>query len=529
MSLIYRNRTVINQRGGSLDIDNTTESEKVKLSHRSGSNISFTNVVNSELATTNKQINVVHDSFETVGNDKSTFVGSDYTLRTGENTYTLKGFIDQSQLNAFQTWKDTYEPIAKLNSQFKIKRKGQGYPNGDSTEETGNRADNPVINSKVYTVNNEFSGYSGTPLRKSDQDDVAIYSKVPSRSNILPAQEQKITKDDILTSAGKTGSKAPGVIEFGAEKSAASENGKWDANVDAQEINKAIAKLQETLIPIEQNMGNGGDDINFIKRNKAEQIGAVFNDYPSIRIDEKGRTQPLELLVSATGTFKNYDYVPHIEEVDNSSNFPGGNDDKIVGNRYSRIVGSGGIQLKTTGNTELGGATLKGGFKRINLNASHGIQIASESFVELQSLKTITLRTNRQVYISNSLGIGSNLIVKGGASIEGELYIQHVTAPLEVHQTEDTIVFGKFATDTAQSLVIGQADIGGTLYPVYALPSDNLIINYPHSHHHNGIPMRLTKSNSDVRKFAQKEQINNHSNIAQSLPQLHEKKNAVIA
>ena len=63
---IYKNRSIINQRGGSLVIENSTEREKIKLSQRSGSNINLTNVVNSELATNNKQVNVVHDSFETV-------------------------------------------------------------------------------------------------------------------------------------------------------------------------------------------------------------------------------------------------------------------------------------------------------------------------------------------------------------------------------------------------------------------------------------------------------------------------------
>ena len=64
MSLIYKNRAIINQRGGSVDIDNTTEQEKIKISHRSGSNINLTNVVTSELATNNKQTNVVRDLFE---------------------------------------------------------------------------------------------------------------------------------------------------------------------------------------------------------------------------------------------------------------------------------------------------------------------------------------------------------------------------------------------------------------------------------------------------------------------------------
>lgn len=517
---------IINQRGGSLDIDNSTESEKVKLSHRSGSNINLTNVVTSELATNNKQTNIVHDLFETVGGDRSEFVGKSYTLRTGENLYHLKGFIDQSQLDAFSEWKDTYEPIAKLNSEFKIKRGGDGYPNGNTTEQSGKRSDNPVIGFNVFTVENQFNGYTGTPSRKYSTDEVANYSKVPDHGNTKAATTRSITKDDIQKAAGSSGSNAPGVSEFGVEKSAATENGEWDSNTDAQNINGNILDIQEFLTPIEQKMGDGGDESYLTKRHKFEQVGAVFNDYPSIRIDEKGRSQPFEMLVSETGTFKNHDYVPHIEEVDNSSNFPCGNDDAVVGNRYSRVVGSGGIQLKTTGNTELGGATLKGGFKKINLNASHGIQIGSESFVEIQSLKTITLRTNRQVYIEGSLGVRGNVVVAGGAYVEGELYVQHITAPLEVHETEDTILYGKFATDSSRSLVIGEAQVGSVFYPVYALPSHDLIQNYPHSHHHNGIPMRLTKSNKGVRNFAADENINTHNNIAQSLPQNHERKTA---
>ena len=520
MSLVYNNRLILNQKGGSLDVDNSTEREKIKLSQRSGSNVNLTNVVSSELATNNKQINVVNDSFETVGGDKSEFVGKNHTFRTGQNIYHLKGFINQTQLDAFSNWRESYRDVAELNSKFKINRSGVI---------DGERVDNPTLKNKVYVVNNEFTGYSGTPLRKSNLDDVVQYNKVPDRTKTKPAKEESITPDDISKSAGVLGSKAPGVLEFGADKSAATEGGLWTPNLSAQNISDVILNKQSELIPIEQEMGDGGDEIYFTKRNKIETVGAVFNDYPSIRIDEKGRSQPLEMLVSESGAYKNHDYSPHIEEVDNSSNFPGGNDDKIVGNRYSRVVGSGGIQLKTTGPTEIGGSTLKGGYKKINLNASHGATIASESFVEIQSLKSITLRTNRQVYVDGAVGVKGNLVVGGGAYVEGELYCQHITAPLEVHQTEDTIVFGKFAADSNGTLLIGYAHVGDAQYPVYASPSDDLIVTYPHSHHHNGIPMRLTKENKDVRRFAQKEQINNHSNISQALPQKHERKTGEVS
>ena len=529
MSEVYNNRLIINQRGGSLDIDNTTEQEKVKLSQRSGSNISLTNVVTSELATNNKQINVVNDSFQTTGNDKTEFVGHTNTLRTGGDSFHLKGFINQSQLDAFSDWKKTYLPIAKLNSEFKILRGGSGFPNGNNTSRSGRRSGNPVIGSNVYTVENEFSGYSGTPTRNKSTDDVVSYSTVPDHDKTKSAQSRQITSSDISVSAGSGGSGAPGVLEVGALNSASTENGAWGANTAAQNISDEIVNLQDTLIPIEQQMGDGGDEVLITKRNKFEQVGAVFNDFPSIRIDPKGRSQPFEMLVSPTGCYKNHDYIPHVEEVDNSSNFPCGNDDAVVGNRLSKTVGSGGINFKTTGSMELGGATLKAGFKKININSSHGVQIASEESLELQSLKTITLRTNRQVYVESALGVKGNVIIGGGAYVEGELYCQHITAPLEVHQTEDTILFGKFAADGDRQLLIGECYIGGAFYPVYAKADDNLIVNYPHSHHHNGIPMRLTKSNKDVRKFAGNELINTHNNISQSLPQLHERKVAKVA
>lgn len=524
MGMTYKNRFIINQRGGSIDIDNSTEQEKIKISHRSGSNINFTNVVTSELATNNKQTNVVNDLFQTVGNDKTEFVAGINSSRTGGSSYHLKGFITDSQLTAFDTWKETYSPIAKLNSEFKTFRGGDAFPNGNPTKLDGERYDNPVINSKVYTVENKFNGYTGVPIRNSSVDEVVSYVKVPDHGNTTPAQQRFITKEDIEQAAGSLGSNSPGVLEFGAEKSAATENGQWAINESSQTISEALLKLQDTLTPIEQLMGDGGDETLYTKRNKFEQVGASFNDFPSIRIDEKGRSQPFEMLVSETGTFKNHDFIPHVEEVDNSSNFPCGNDDAVIGNRFSRIVGSGGIQMKTTGAVEFGASNMKVGAKRININSSHGIQIASERSLELQSLKTITLRTNRQVYVESALGVKGNLIVGGGASFEGEVYLHHITAPLEVHQTQDTTLMGKFATDRNRQLLIGETNVGGTWYPTYALARDNVILNYPHSHHHNGIPMRLTQSNKDVRNFAANENINAHNNISQALPQIHERK-----
>jgi len=480
--------------------------------------------VNSELATNNKQTLVIHDTFKDTRNDKTENVSGVKTSRVGETVFEMKGFNNPSEIDAHNEWKKVFEDVAKLNSKFKIKRGGMSYPNGVSIDQSGSRAENPTLKNILLTVENEFSGYSGVPARTSGVDEVSEYVKVPDHGETSPAQLKGINEEHVVQGAGNQGSEAPGVLKYGPSKSAATEEGDWSSDKEAQNIGDEILKKQEELNEIEKNMGEGGDEISFTKRSKLETVGAAFNDYPSIRADFEGRSQPLEMLVSKVGVFKNHDFAPVVEQVDNSSNFPCGNDTKIVGNAYKRSVGSGGVEIKTTGNMEFGSATLKIGSKQIHINANLGLHLASESFVEIQSLKSIILRSNRQILIESSLGIKDNITVAGGAYIEGETYLNHVTAPLEVQQTEDTLLTGQFNTTTDRSLFIGETLIAGTWYPVYASASPDLIACYPHSHHFNNIPLRLMKSNEEMRCTAIREGINRRGFKTQSLQQMHEKK-----
>lgn len=333
----YKNRMIINQRGGSIDINNTADSESAQLSHRSGSNILLNNQVNSELATNNKQTKVIHDEFKTVGNDQSEYVGRDKITRVERNTYDLKGFENDEQIQKFKEWKEVYRPIALNNSQFRIQRGGYSSPNGTSTPLNGRRASNPVVSkSKTISVNADFSGYRPVPIRSSMADEVVDYVPIDRRNE--RASISDISVGDVNASAGASGSSAPGVLEFGASASASTESGVWTENTNSTTIDQQQLQIQETLYSLESQMGDGGDEILTTKRNKFENIGAVFNDYPSIKIDPKGRSQPLEMLVSEKGIYKNHDYIPHVEEVDNSSNFPCGNDIKVVGKDRKSVV-----------------------------------------------------------------------------------------------------------------------------------------------------------------------------------------------
>ena len=87
------------------------------------------------------------------------------------------------------------------------------------------------------------------------------------------------------------------------------------------------------------------------------------------------------------------DYVPLVEDVNSDVNFPGGDYTLNVGNKYSVIVGAGGVQMKTTGAVEIGGTSMKIAASKLNVMASQGMHLTSENLVEIQSAKSISLRS----------------------------------------------------------------------------------------------------------------------------------------
>jgi hypothetical protein len=167
---------------------------------------------------------------------------------------------------------------------------------------------------------------------------------------------------------------------------------------------------------------------------------------------------------------------------------------------------------------------------KINLQSAAGINITSENIVELQSAKTIALRSNRQILVEPGLGVKNNVIVGGSTYAEGETYLHHVTAPVEVQQTHETIVFSKLlkglkfkATikgfSQLEDLFSGKTDVTITLKED---SNDDKVEALPHSHHFNNLPLRLTDSNISLREIAQGEGININGYQAAAQPIVHE-------
>jgi hypothetical protein len=111
--------------------------------------------------------------------------------------------------------------------------------------------------------------------------------------------------------------------------------------------------------------------------------------------------------------------------------------------------------------------------------------------------------------------VSQNVIIGGSTHIDGELFVNHVTAPAEVQETEQVDLYG----ETVTGVIIGYAtgtDSGGDSHTltVYGLAGGatqgsitggtNQLRNYHHSHQFKNLPLHLVNSSQDVRKLSQR-------------------------
>lgn len=495
----YRNKFTLNQRGGSIEINNSTEREEVKISQYSGSNLTLGNAVYSELAANNKQSKVVYDEFKSVGNTSSEFSGKDRVIRVGENTYNIKGFNNNPELDSFIKWKEAVREIAAINSQFSILRGGVSVLGKIQTPIDGSRVVNPDLGGKhrrqlASILINNFTGYTSIPKVTKDFSEVDFYVPVGNLIGSDPVKYQPSISNVEQAFDEQVGTEAPGILLFGPNVSSATEEGTWAPNTEKEELSEKLIEKQDELSPLEQEMGNGGDEIEFIKRHKIVTVGATFNDYPSVRIDPYGKSVPSEIGISYDTTLDHREGHPLVEEVDNASNFPCGNYTMNVGNRYILHSGSGGAHIKTAGVITINGGVTKISGSKVQLVSQHGISIHGERNIDLVS-QSIQLRSNRQVLVHSALGVDRNVTIKGGLYVEGESYVHHITAPIEVQQTYDTEVYG----ETIPGAIIGYIDLGISKIPVYGSGVKDAIKIYSHSHHFPNLPLTLTDSHQSVR------------------------------
>jgi len=566
----YRNKFVINQKGGSLEFVNTDNREILKMTHFSGSFKEFTNYANIELATANDQKLVLEDAFHTTKGFKSEYVGRDLENLVKGDHYLKIGKLDNS---LYKQWAIVIKELGDVKQLFETKR-AEAIPHEllkkTSLNQTrsGTFAPCPVCNygdldkrdilyrslgdmdrfaagTYGFTLPDNHAGlasakgfhhnYSGKePVRRWKNNEVTSSLSSPGSIVTINVRNKEWTKrgknessnsgegsKTYKTGAGYIfGEKCP--VCNGTGLSPSSMGGKWDeeekklSNPDGSgAFDLLLQKTAKKLFEIEKKMGVGGSSVEHIAKHKSETIGLYMNDLGSIRVDDIGKITRNKVTVHPGGVFNSQKESPLIEYV-HVDDLPGGNYTLNVCNRWNVQVGAGGISMKSFGTVDIGGTITNLAGDQVNIASENEINIDGGKRLSIVAdILSIRQRNRKQVLIDSNLGVSQNVVIGGGLHVEGELTVNHITAPVEIQETDPVVIFGQLL----KSLVF-RCNIDGGSHVDAAHSSDNhshwsnatvtLIADsnndkvrmYPHTHHFRNVPLNLVTDNDILREDA---------------------------
>ena len=468
----FRAKHVLNTNKHSLEFIDTDLAEVLKMTHFSGSFLEFNNYTTSQLSTNNDQKLVVGDQFETVRKNKSLFVGGNQeTIITGDKFTKLGSFKDRSQIA--QQILDLLRIPHEMKRLFETQRAmPYGIHNSTLQLRVGLPGPCPVCQGAGMKFLLPCFTCSGTGLSPSSQD--GAYPPEPVKW--VPISKPYFWFDDITRQWIIPGPIPPCAPLFWDPARRIWVNPNWIPNIDPIDpslpitpplswietrglpdywvtplLNHTARETQRLLYDLESQFGNGGDEITNVTGSRNETIGTVFNDLASYRIDPVGKIRNSRTFISLFGTYVAMKSTPLVEYVDVDS-VPGGDYDLTVGNKYSLTVGSKGVRIKTTGPLDIYGTIVNFTGEQVNISSKNEVIVDGGERLELRA-SVITLKpkiesepnlgangvprtADQYVLLDGNVGVKGNMTVVGGTYHEGEVLLQHMTAPDFRYQTE---------------------------------------------------------------------------------------------
>tara|TARA_R110000744_G_scaffold10369_3_gene32275 strand:+ start:1865 stop:4291 length:2427 start_codon:yes stop_codon:yes gene_type:complete len=529
--ITFRSKWVLNQRGGAIEITNTENRERIKFTHWSGSFMEFTTNCIVNLAVKDRQDLIKGNFWSTVnGNNEHLTVGNYSNVVAIGDRYTKTGVLTEGEL--FVAWKDIVAPLQGAKALFHLKRTDSqpvvplnvSYDLLYQQEAKGYLRKHPTLNFKNENIFNKLDLLERTtpPVVAFNVDEVLSYDNVtaPGTENSEP-----IERDALIEEEGPT--VLANDIDINWPASTSTQGGQWSPETVKDKIKDIRVETQKKLTTLEGSMLAGGDELDLVTRNSTNIVGGAFNDFPSVRIDPVGREYINSTVQGPRGPITNYIAGPHIEPI-SVEKMPCGTKTDVIGDQWNVNIGANGFNINSIGVSSISSPILNLAGNEINLSANSNMHLGARHVQIFGDTVELKSNGNRQVNVSGSLGVSTNQVIGGSLAVNGELYCQHITAPVEIQQTEETTLVGKMNTTRDRELVIGEVKHTTSLgvvewLPVYAKADDNLIVNYPHSHHFINVPLRPMNSNDDVRIIAINEGINSNvnSNIVDAQPTNH--------
>lgn len=514
-SKTFRAKHVLNTNKNSLEFIDTDGLEKIKMTHYSGSFMEMNNDATVKLTTGNDQEMILGDVFTTIWKNQNEYVGGARDLIIQGDSYEKIGTLNALSVNKIF---DLYKNIHRLKLLFDVKR-------------TASREQGEAFKENVTSdLQLQDGAFAFCPVCQGLSYVQELWNMSPMLFRLclfIPLPHPGFQGLDIFVPGlppfleinGK-----PGYV-YGASCphcnrknytyalkdhigfSASTENGFWSLEEKKQvygDLGDMYKSSTPSILDLQDTLGDGGDKIVNIARNHITNVGLVMNDSLSYRVDSRGKLQTVRLFLAPEKTITLQDATPHVEHVDVDS-LPGGDYIITAGNKLKMLVGANGINIKTFGPIEMYGSIANITAEQMNIMTKHDLFIDGGESLSLRS-RNISLNpfAHNPVMIEGGLHVTRNMMVAGGGYIEGELGVQHITAPEQWYQTEP----GGCLTMLLDTLPpIPTPGVVSHIHPI--------ILQLPdHKHWYKNIPMTLTKCKEEARDAMIKLGINNSTAIS---------------
>lgn len=541
-----RGKSDIRQQAGGIEFINTKNEEIVTMYYTNGAFLRFEKFSSDLFSPVDMQTHVYGNSVEVVNKNKIVHIDGTLDHTHLGDIKANTGDIDKVQKHGEQWLKDMQE-LHNMKRRFEIKRCKfhNNIDQAEGQEKKGELADCPSEEIEILTMYTA-EAMIWTPSVKS------------KANHTIASLEDPL----IIYEVGKGGNGL--TVNDGWEcftcwgdgKSPSTQDGIWEPDAVKAKIEAKIVELTDPLAESEKEFGTSahpesGSEVKTSSKNVVEQVGNVFNTMESYRKDPVGKLVPYGMKIDPFGQsiYPQFREAGLIEKV-HVDPVPGGGRHITASDKYTLTVGANGISMKTNGDFNTFGIQTNILSERTTIHAKTEVLIGGERVDitgEIITLRpTVTQREledgagnpralpandreltqpEQQVLVDGNLNVGLNAIIAGGMHVEGEVTLQHVTAPCEYQITETDfevdqqircsdptgdeeaglfdVTKGPTHADILGGCKIGVAvgtDSNGDQHAldVYSLDTPNAVMVHPHHHWFKNIPLKLIRDNTEM-------------------------------
>jgi hypothetical protein len=465
---LLREKLIFNSRAGALSFTGTDYFPKINLSHRDGSFIQMDNSGYKQMIHGKSSEFILGDEFKTIKGDTTIRSYKNYNIICDQSFSVRTGSRNQE---VYKKAKEVITERAAILSKFKTDRtlgvdsSNATFGNHKEKTDDSQRRPNPNLytaggGSKTSTAIKSIKTLTPKEVRAAANNNstgLTIPPETASYSNIkqlnvkgqlgLKGGERPPIKENskawassgnYRTNANKVGWDTRSSVDRSPSTAGGSFNRAEGTSV--AEIKNKLIDINKKLDDVLKNEGNGGDQSIEITKDYYMRVGAVSNDFPAVRVDPIGGIVFAGVVQGDNGASSIYKQTNLVEYTGNDSNFPCGNYTISCGNKFNIDAGTGGIILRTTGVSEIAGVTTKvSGLHLVELTTAGSMSIdAGKSLTITADILSLRQSKSKQIALGGSVGVENNITVGGSAIVNGELYLQHVTAPAEIQTTDQT-------------------------------------------------------------------------------------------